>query len=154
VIGVGKVLYATDFSPYANQAYFHAVALAEGHGAGLAIAYVYSPGSRASAAVTEDGARRHWREQLEQVRPLNPRIPVEHVFLEGDPAEEIIRYAAASRVDLIVLGTHGRTGLARLLLGSVAEKVLRGAPCSVLVAKMPHPAPANTFLGGSGHGEV
>jgi nucleotide-binding universal stress UspA family protein len=59
------------------------------------------------------------------------------VFLEGDPATEIIRYATASNIDLIVMGTHGRTGLERLLLGSVAEQVLRGAPCSVLVAKLP-----------------
>jgi nucleotide-binding universal stress UspA family protein len=59
------------------------------------------------------------------------------VFLIGDPAEEIIRYATASEIDLIVMGTHGRTGLDRLLMGSVAEKVLRGAPCSVLVAKLP-----------------
>jgi len=66
---------------------------------------------------------------------------VKHVFLEGDPAEEIIHYAVAADIDLIVMGTHGRTGLDRLLMGSVAEKVLRGAPCSVLVAKLPKPVP-------------
>jgi nucleotide-binding universal stress UspA family protein len=58
-------------------------------------------------------------------------------MLEGDPAEEIIDYANSANIDLIVMGTHGRTGLERLLLGSVAEKVLRGAQCSVLVAKLP-----------------
>ena len=59
------------------------------------------------------------------------------MFLEGDPAEEILRYAADAGTDLIVLGTHGRTGLERLLMGSVAEKVMRDAPCSVLVVKLP-----------------
>jgi K+-sensing histidine kinase KdpD len=58
-------------------------------------------------------------------------------LLEGSAAEEIIRYATEQAMDLIVMGTHGRTGLERLLMGSVAEQVVRGAPCSVLVAKMP-----------------
>jgi nucleotide-binding universal stress UspA family protein len=142
VINVRNILYATDFSPYSNQAYFHAVALAESHGASLTVAHVYAPGPSALESATEDAGREHWREQLRQIRPLNPHIPVRHVFLEGDPAAEILRYAADAGVDLIVMGTHGRTGLDRLLLGSVAEKVLRGASRSVLVVKMPKPAPA------------
>jgi nucleotide-binding universal stress UspA family protein len=142
VINVRKILYTTDFSPYSNQAYFHAVALAESHGARLAVVHVYTPGPSALEAVTEDADREHWRGQLEQIRPLNPNIPVHHVFLEGNPAEEILRYAADAGVDLIVMGTHGRTGLQRLLMGSVAEKVLRAALCSVLVVKMVKAAPA------------
>lgn len=141
MINVRKILYATDFSTYSNQAYFHAVALAESHGASLVVVHVYTPGPSALEAVTEDAGREHWRGQLEQIRPLNPHIPVRHVFLEGDPAEEILRYAAEAGVDLIVMGTHGRTGLQRLLLGSVAEKVLRGALCSVLIVKMVKAAP-------------
>jgi nucleotide-binding universal stress UspA family protein len=85
--------------------------------------------------------REYWRSQLEQIRPVNPAIPVQHVLLTGNPAEEIIRYAADQRIDLIVMGTHGRTGLERLLMGSVAEKVLRGALCSVLIVKIPKPVP-------------
>src|SRR5437868_7054088 len=54
---------------------------------------------------------------------------------------KIIRYATEQGVDLIVMGTHGRTGLERLLMGSVAEQVVRGAPCSVLVVKMPKRIP-------------
>ena len=54
----------------------------------------------------------------------------------GDPAGEIVRYAADAGIDVIVMGTHGRTGVDRLLLGSVAEKVMRDAPCSVLVVKL------------------
>jgi nucleotide-binding universal stress UspA family protein len=146
VLRVQEILLATDFSPYSNQAYFHAVALAESNNAGLHIAHVLTPSPAPPLVLGEglppepvgeaDGAA-YWRGQLEQIRPLNPRIPVRHTLLVGDPADEILRYAADARCDLIVLGTHGRTGLARLLMGSVAERVLRGAPCSVLVVKMP-----------------
>ena len=73
----------------------------------------------------------------ESVRPTNSKIPVTHVFMEGDPAEEIVRYAGDAGIDVIVMGTHGRTGKERQLMGSVAERVMRDAPCSVLVVKMP-----------------
>jgi nucleotide-binding universal stress UspA family protein len=135
MIRIQKILYPTDFSSYSTPAYFHALGLAENYGASLTILYVYPPGSEgAGDAETE---RRHWREQLEQVRPSNPKIAVNHMFLEGDPASEIVRYAADAGADVIVLGTHGRTGVERLLMGSVAEKVMREAPCSVLVVKLP-----------------
>jgi universal stress protein A len=131
MIHVRKVLYPTDFSSYSNQAYFHALAAAEIHGASLTILYVYNSSQRA------EGDREYWRGQLEQIHPANPDIAVEHVLLEGDPAQEIIQYARESGSDLIVLGTHGRTGRERLLMGSVAEKVMRDGPCSVLVVKLP-----------------
>ena len=130
---VKTILYPTDFSSYSNQAYLHAVGLAESYGARLTIAYVFAPGSDDTA----NGDRRFWRNQLESIRPANPNIPVNHVFLDGDPASEIVRYAQDSNIDVIVLGTHGRTGVERLLMGSVAEKVMRDAPCSVMVVKMP-----------------
>jgi nucleotide-binding universal stress UspA family protein len=86
------------------------------------------------------------RGKLAQVRPADHRVKVEHRLLNGDPAEEILKIAKAEQADLIVLGTHGSTGLARLLLGSVAESVLRGADCPVLTIKTPrvdNSAPAN-----------
>jgi nucleotide-binding universal stress UspA family protein len=133
---VRNVLYPTDFSSYSNQAYFHALAQAEIHGASLTILYVYNPAQRdPQRTLTED--RDYWRGLLEQIRPANPDIAVNHVMLEGDPAQEIIKYARDSEIDLIVLGTHGRTGRERLLMGSVAEKVMRDGPCSVLVVKLP-----------------
>jgi nucleotide-binding universal stress UspA family protein len=143
MIHISKILYPTDFSSYSNQAYFHAVALAEKHGASLTILYVYSPttaGARPPGRGEDD--RKYWRAQLEQIRPVDARIPVRHILLEGDPASEIVRYATDTGTDLIVMGTHGRTGLERLLMGSVAEKVMRDALCSVLVAKLPKTAPA------------
>lgn len=154
MIQVREILYATDFSPQANQAYFHAVALARAHEARLTIVHVYTPPPPTIGAgivvPPETGGvaneREHWRGQLEQIRPVDPAIAVRHVLLEGHPADEIVRYAAESGADLVVLGTHGRTGLERLLMGSVTESVLRGARCSVLAVKMPQ-APASAGPG-------
>lgn len=143
MINVKKILYSTDFSSYSNQAYFHAVALAEAHGASLTVLYVYVPDLLVPGVPREETVnRRYWQAQLEQIRPIDPKIPVHHVFLEGEPAAEIVRYAKDAGIDLIVMGTHGRTGLERLLMGSVAEKVMREAPCSVLVVKLPKGIPA------------
>jgi nucleotide-binding universal stress UspA family protein len=129
MIHVKKILYPTDFSSYSNQAYFHALGMAETYGACLVVAYVHAP--------TQAREKAYWQEQLEQVRPANPKIPVSHVLLQGDPATEIIRYAADACIDVIVIGTHGRTGADRQTMGSVAEKVMSEAPCSVLVVKLP-----------------
>ena len=129
MIRVTKILYPTDFSSYSNQAYFHAVGLAETYGASLTVVYVHAPDARSE--------REHWKNQLEQVRPANPKIAVSHVLLEGDPAAEITRYAADAGIDVIVIGTHGRTGVDRPEMGSVAERVMREAACSVLVVKLP-----------------
>jgi len=142
MIHIKKILYPTDFSSYSNQAYFHAVALAENHGATLTVLFVYTPDLMASEGPRDpDASRRHWQSQLEQIRPLNTDIPVQHIFLEGDPATEIVRYTRDAGMDLVVMGTHGRTGLDRLLMGSVAEKVMRDAHCSVLVVKLPRGLP-------------
>src|SRR5207249_1866822 len=84
MIHIKKILYPTDFSSYSNQAYFHAVALAESHGASLTVLYVYAGVVEAAEAERdEEQDRRYWRSQLEQIRPANPDIPVSHVFLEG-----------------------------------------------------------------------
>ena len=133
MLRVRTILYPTDFSSYSNQAYLHAVSIAERHGAELTVVYV--------ASGDQGQERDYWRGQLEQIRPANPNITFDHKFLEGDPATEIVRFAGEEGFDLIVMGTHGRTGLDRLLMGSVAEKVLREAPCSVLVVKLPGSAP-------------
>jgi nucleotide-binding universal stress UspA family protein len=143
MVHVKKILYPTDFSSYSNQAYLYAVGLAEANKASLTVLYVFQGVREAAEAERdEEQGRKYWRSQLEQIRPANPNIPVSHVFLEGDPAAEIARYAADANMDLIVMGTHGRTGLERMLLGSVAEQTLRGAPCSVLIVKLPRGVPA------------
>jgi nucleotide-binding universal stress UspA family protein len=67
----------------------------------------------------------------------DPEVQVERRLEQGDAATEIVRVAQETHCDLIVIGTHGRTGLSRVLMGSVAEKVLRQAPCPVLAVKTP-----------------
>jgi nucleotide-binding universal stress UspA family protein len=101
------------------------------------VLFVYNNDVPTPHHVSRAEARDYWRRQLEQIRPVDPGIRVEHVLLEGDPAREIVCYSRDHGIDLVVMGTHGRTGLERMLMGSVAEKVLRGASCSVLVVKMP-----------------
>jgi nucleotide-binding universal stress UspA family protein len=155
MIRIRKILYPTDFSSYSNQAYFHAIALAETHGATVTVLFVYNPDMNTPGApACEEEARRYWQAQLEQIRPVNPGISVRHVLLEGDPATEIVRYGRDAGMDLIVMGTHGRTGVERTLLGSVAEHVLREAACSVLVVKLPRglptPAQADVEVGVTG----
>jgi nucleotide-binding universal stress UspA family protein len=143
MIRVKKILYPTDFSSYSNQAYFHAVALAENHNASLTVLFVYTPDSvTPGQPPDETAAKRYWQNQLEQIRPVDPRIAVHHILLEGNPAQEIVRYSRDANMDLIVMGTHGRSGLERLLVGSVAERVMKDAACSVLVVKLPRGVPA------------
>lgn len=144
MIRIKKILYPTDFSSYSNQAYFHAITLAENHGASLTVLFVYNPDIITTPGSQGDelADRHYWQGQLEQIRPIDTSIPVTHVLLEGDPATEIVRYGRDAAIDLIVMGTHGRTGVERLVLGSVAEKVLRDASCSVLVVKLPRGQPA------------
>ena len=75
------------------------------------------------------------RQQLDSMKL--PSEVKERQLAEGDPADEIVRVADEIDADLIVMGTHGRTGLARLLMGSVAEQTVRRAPCPVLTTAMP-----------------
>ncbi len=77
------------------------------------------------------------RELLDQIQPTVAGVKHERHYLTGDPAHEILSFAERENVDLIVIGSHGRTGLSRLLLGSIAEAVVRGANCPVLTVKQP-----------------
>jgi nucleotide-binding universal stress UspA family protein len=76
-------------------------------------------------------------ELLDHLEPPHPEVSVERHLVAGEPAAEILRLARTQKCDLIVMGTHGLAGLDRLLLGSVAEQVLRRAPCPVLTVKAP-----------------
>jgi nucleotide-binding universal stress UspA family protein len=73
-------------------------------------------------------------------------VRIESTVMEGDPVEMILRAAEETNSDVIVMGTHGRTGLRRLLMGSVAEGVGRKAPCSVLTARAPRTADSAALL--------
>ncbi|MCE9525416.1 MAG: universal stress protein, partial [Planctomycetales bacterium] len=82
--------------------------------------------------------------KLNKITPSDSNVPVERRLLAGDPAEAIIRLAETEKADLIVIGTHGRRGLRRVLMGSVAEVVVRTASCPVLTVKQgAHAVPHN-----------
>jgi nucleotide-binding universal stress UspA family protein len=74
---------------------------------------------------------------LERVKPDEPGVRVTHHLLRGDPAPEIVPWAGEAKADLIVMGTHGRDGLPRLVPGSVAGGVMRHAPCPVVTVRPP-----------------
>ena len=83
------------------------------------------------------------RQQLEKVRPTRPSVDFEHRYLSGGPIREIVDFAERENVDLIVMGSHGRTGISRLLMGSVAEGVARRVPCPVMIVKQPQKTAEN-----------
>jgi universal stress protein A len=140
-----KILYATDFSPASDAALSFASSLASDSGAVLHIVHVGVSHADAFAttapygyAISEDVElrERHDREsKLVHVLPSVAGVVCKHHNLEGNPAEEVLRFAEEEGVDLIVVGSHGRTGLSRMLMGSVAEEIVRRADCPVLVVK-------------------
>jgi nucleotide-binding universal stress UspA family protein len=125
------ILFPTDFSERSRHEFGIACALARG-GSRLVVLHVVEV-----VHVASEGYEDALNERLRALQPDTPSIQVEYRLREGESAEEILREAAASSCDLIVLGTHGRTGLDRLVTGSVAETVLRRARCPVLVVKAP-----------------
>jgi len=131
------ILFPTDFSTASDAALPHAEALARQADARLLIVHVeeaplaYGGGELYYGLPEPDSDR--IRKMLDDVRPADPALPFDHRLTMGDPASEIVRMAADESAEMIVLGTHGRTGMTRLLMGSVAEAVVRRAPCPVLV---------------------
>jgi nucleotide-binding universal stress UspA family protein len=135
MLSLRTILHPTDYSERAAHALRLACSLAKDHGARLVILHVVTPTQ--DTWLQKDA--KELQEKLDQLPVPGADVQVERVLTEGLPAVEILRTAAARHCDLIVLGTHGRTGLGRVLLGSVAEQVLRGASCPVLTLKIPFP---------------
>src|SRR5688572_7391564 len=141
-----KVLVPTDFSPAGKHALELATSLARDGGGSLVIIHVEEPplayGGGALYSGVQEPDREELRKALAAVVPTDAKVPCVHKLLVGDPAAAIIQVAESDGVDLIVMGTHGRTGLSRLLMGSVAEAVVRRAKCPVLTVKQPAAAQA------------
>ena len=146
---ISSILLPTDFSECANYALSYATSLARQFGARLICVHVVEPvvPTVGYTGITEPLPIADISEQLEDsaTREL-PKIAeceecsgldVEEVIAHGDAAAEIVRVAKERQVDLIVLSSHGRTGLGRILFGSTAEAVVRHASCPVLVVKPP-----------------
>ncbi len=135
-----RILVATDFSPVFESLVAHAAGLARQFEAELVLVHVFTRDEYAAAhadtgmAVDEYAheLRTEMRYRIELLGGIG--IPVQFDAVEGrSTPEQIIATAQTLKVDLIVIGTHGRTGLRRVVLGSVAEEVLRHAPCPLLV---------------------
>lgn len=134
-----KILFATDFSPASDAALQYATSLARDSGATLLILHVEElPAPYAAGEMLmpqPEFPNPELRKMLDAVVPPDKSVKYEHHLVLGTPAEDIVRIADEEGVDLIVIGTHGRTGLMRVLMGSAAEAVMRRAKCPVLVVK-------------------
>lgn len=132
------ILHPTDFSLPAERAFQVACSLARDAEALIVILHVAVPpvvGYGSAMAPPPQGDWKAMEDRLYGIEPPDPTIRVQYRLETGTPTGEIVRVAKATEADLIVMGSHGRTGLARLLMGSVAEHVVREAPCAVLIIK-------------------
>lgn len=141
MISIGRILCPFDGSPFSRRALEHALALAQWYKAAITLLHVYAGGPPEPG-----GERRTWDAPLEPAEhkrlvawladtgaPVRAAgIGLDAHVVEGRPKEEILRAARSAGSDLLVMGTHGRTGFDRLVLGSVTEGVLRHSPCPVL----------------------
>ncbi len=115
------ILHPTDFSENSNYAFHIATDLSRQHKAKLLVLHV---------AETLGAENVTYGEATSRLEP-------EYLLAAGEPAHEISRVAREQSCDLIVMGTHGLSGLSRLLMGSIADRVIRLAPCPILISKSP-----------------
>lgn len=139
IVSIRRILFPTDFSKPAKEAQKYATTLAEKFGAELHVLHVVPeiilPATDTYTAWTlpEGGMKAQLESAEKQLQSEFGAIPGSRCsVVVGFPVEETMKYAADNDVDLIVVGTHGHTGLSHLLLGSVAEKLVRLAKCPVL----------------------
>ena len=135
-----KILIATDFSRSSEAAVQYAASLGRDGGSQLLVLHVIQPQPPYGAAnmgLLVDQNEKLLHQMLDEAVNRDSGVDHESHLLVGRPADEILRFADENDVDLIVLGTHGRTGAARLLTGSVAETVIRMAKCPVLTIRQP-----------------
>jgi nucleotide-binding universal stress UspA family protein len=148
MIDLKRILVPTDFSKFSHNALAYAAALAEKFGSELYLLNVVQNlgvllpdmvNVTPAVLPTVDQMTVAAKLALERVVKDNQleRFTVHLEVREGTPFYEIIRFAKDQSIDLIVMGTHGRAGLAHVLMGSVAEKVVRKAPCPVLTVHHP-----------------
>jgi nucleotide-binding universal stress UspA family protein len=151
---IQNILVAVDFSDYSEVALRYATFLAENFGATLTLIhsvepYVYPEDLSAGFTIEQIDARwmQKQKEKLETVRQtIKEGIPATVVVTMGTAWNRIVGAAKSWNADLIVIGTHGRTGLKHALMGSTAERVVRRAACPVLVVHSPDKRPANSKM--------
>lgn len=141
--GFKTIVVPTDFSPASERAIMHARELAERFGASVLLLHVvedpYAAAAWSEAFLAMPDIREPLRQEalkrLEEAASAFAGLPTTMEAVVGTPAATIVKAAADRSADLIVMGTHGRSGVAHLLLGSVAERVIRLAPCPVLTVR-------------------
>lgn len=140
----GRILVPTDGSPEVERAVSHAIELAGAHGATVHAIYVVNAASYTTLPMETawegvgDMLREDGQAALDRVTEQGEAagVDVETALVEGSPSREIVRYAEETGCDLVVMGTHGRGGIDRLLLGSVAERVVRSSTVPVLTVRV------------------
>jgi nucleotide-binding universal stress UspA family protein len=147
MIDLHRILVPTDFSKHSENALAYASAFAEKFNAELYLLHVvqdlalFVPEAVSAAPVAPpvEQLTSAVREALDRIIDKHQlsRFTVHAEVREGSPFYEIIRFARETDIDLIIMGTHGHSGLVHVLLGSVAEKVVRKAPCPVLTVRHP-----------------
>ena len=148
MIQMKTILHPTDFSESSKYAMTYAISFAEEFQAKLVLLHVIEEISSAlyfdmlqAPPLTQlmVDIEKRARQSLDEILPadLRGKLPAEYVIRRGVPFVEILRCAEQIKADMIVLGTHGRTGLKHALFGSVAEKVVRKASCPVLSVRHP-----------------
>lgn len=139
MLSIQTILVPTDFSETDDQALQVALSLGRDHHAKLVLFAAPPPPPPASEVYVPlhdyDGVTDATERQLSELARTITALPVETKVRIGPPGPAIVAVAEECQADLIVMGTHGRRGLSRILLGSVAEYVLRHAPCPVLTIK-------------------
>jgi len=141
------IVVPTDFSDHSLRALPYAVSLAEKFRARLKVVFVSEPALQvADVAWVGIDERSMSQEHIQEARRNLERIALEQVptdvpvdaeVLTGDAVEAVISYARDVNADLIIMATHGRGGISHMLMGSVAEQIVRKAPCPVLTLKQP-----------------
>lgn len=141
MLPIKTILHPTDFSKPSEFALRFACALARDYQARLVLLHVVEPpvyyGELGMSVPLPADFHGILEKRLSHLVPADSGVPVETLLIEGNAAREILRVAEKHQCSVIVLGTHGRTGLSRVLLGSVAEEVIRHSAIPVLTLKTP-----------------
>jgi nucleotide-binding universal stress UspA family protein len=147
MISIRTILVPTDFSDCSRYAFQLAAALAKEQPAHLIVIHV---SQKLDSMVAYSNIFPHLQPQeykdyllklMHTFQVDDPKISLEYYLVEGEPTREILRMAEKSACNMIIMGTHGRTGIERLILGSVAEHILRKAACPVVTVKLPKATP-------------
>jgi len=144
-IDLKKILVPIDFSEHSRKALQYAIPFAQQFGASIDLVYVVEPTvypadfsfGQVGFPAIEDELRKRGAEELDDLirKDIGKRVPAKRAIRTGKAFYEILLYAKEEKIDFIVIATHGHTGIEHALFGSTAEKVVRKAPCPVLIVR-------------------